>query len=106
MVVLTSLRQSTNESLARVDGIDRSIQSDLRNLRRDRHTAVDVGRKGDAAMFTMPPRRRRTGRNTGEICPRDLVSGPDQSPVSGGIGLFPAGQSVAACVSLKDPFRG
>ena len=50
--------------------------------------------------------RRGTGLAAVGIHPRDLVPDPDQSHVSGGIGLFLAGQSLAACLSLKDSCRG
>jgi hypothetical protein len=52
------------------------------------------------------PGQRGTGRAAGGIHPGDLVSNPDQSHVSGGIGLFLAGQSLAACLSLKDSYKG
>jgi hypothetical protein len=76
---------------------------ELRPLFRDPQRGSQTGR-----IYSHNPLlgRRGTGRAASELHPRDLVSGPEQSHVSGGIGLFLGGQSLAACLSLKDSCKG
>jgi hypothetical protein len=80
-----------------LDGIERRVPAGI---------SFEDPNGGRIYFHNLFPGRRGTGRAAGGIHPRELLSGPDQSHVSGGIGLFLPGQSLAACMSLKDSYRG